>query len=115
VSFAESGERTKRADKTDRKFMPTYEYVCEACGHEFERFQKMSDDPVRKCQECGRLKVRRRISSGGGVLFKGPGFYATDYRKPSPGAEKTSKPKTEPKPKPDSGESGSKTGEKSGD
>ncbi len=51
--------------------MPTYEYVCEACGHEFERFQKMSDDPVRKCQECGRLKVRRRISSGGGV---GSGF-----------------------------------------
>jgi putative FmdB family regulatory protein len=93
--------------------MPTYEYVCEACGHEFERFQKMSDDPVRKCPECGRLEVRRRISSGGGILFKGPGFYATDYRKPQPSDEK--KPKTEPKSKPDSGGSGSKKGDTSGD
>lgn len=64
--------------------MPTYEYVCEACGHEFERFQKISADPVRKCPECGRRKVRRRISAGGGLVFKGPGFYATDYRKPPP-------------------------------
>jgi len=93
--------------------MPTYEYVCEACGHEFERFQKMSDDPVRKCPECGRLEVRRRISSGGGILFKGPGFYATDYRKPPPGDEK--KPKKKPKSKPDSGGSGSKKGDSSGD
>ena len=64
--------------------MPTYEYVCEACGHEFERFQKISADPVRKCPECGRRKVRRRISAGGGLVFKGPGFYATDYRKSPP-------------------------------
>jgi len=109
--------------------MPTYEYVCESCGHEFERFQKMSDDAVRECPECGRLEVRRRISTGGGVLFKGPGFYATDYRKPSPGDEKKRKTerkaerktepkaerKTEPKPKPDPGESGSKGGDTSGD
>ncbi len=67
--------------------MPTYEYVCEACGHEFERFQKISADPVRKCPECGRRKVRRRISVGGGLVFKGPGFYATDYRKPPPPGE----------------------------
>jgi len=67
--------------------MPTYEYVCEACGHEFERFQKISADPVRKCPECGRRKVRRRISAGGGLVFKGPGFYATDYRKPPPPGE----------------------------
>jgi putative FmdB family regulatory protein len=85
--------------------MPTYEYVCDACGHDFERFQKMRDDPVRKCPECGKLHVRRRISSGGGVLFKGPGFYATDYRKPPPGDAK--KPKTEPKSKPDAGSSSS--------
>ncbi len=64
--------------------MPTYEYVCEACGHEFERFQKISADPVRKCPECSRRKVRRRISAGGGLVFKGPGFYATDYRKSPP-------------------------------
>ncbi len=67
--------------------VPTYEYVCEACGHEFERFQKISADPVRKCPECGRRKVRRRISAGGGLVFKGPGFYATDYRKPPPPGE----------------------------
>ena len=70
--------------------MPTYEYVCEACGHEFERFQKISADPVRKCPECGRRKVRRRISAGGGLVFKGPGFYATDYRKERPRAEGSS-------------------------
>jgi putative FmdB family regulatory protein len=93
--------------------MPTYEYVCEACGHEFERFQKMSDDAVRVCPDCGQSKVRRRISSGAGVVFKGPGFYATDYRKPSPGDEK--KPKTEPKSKPDPGGSSSKKGDTSRD
>lgn len=64
--------------------MPTYEYRCAACGHEFERFQKMSDPPVRTCPECKKRKAERRISSGGGLLFKGPGFYATDYRKDGP-------------------------------
>jgi putative FmdB family regulatory protein len=68
--------------------MPTYEYDCKGCGHEFERFQKMSDDPVTVCPECGESKVVRRISSGGGILFKGPGFYATDYRKGPTPAEK---------------------------
>lgn len=67
--------------------MPTYEYHCEACEHEFERFQKMSDDPVSVCPECGKPKVVRRISSGGGIVFKGPGFYATDYRKSPPPTE----------------------------
>ena len=69
--------------------MPTYEYHCEGCGHEFERFQKMSDDPVSVCPECGQSKVVRRISSGGGIVFKGPGFYATDYRKSPPPSEKS--------------------------
>lgn len=64
--------------------MPTYEYRCSACGHEFERFQKMSDPPVRTCPECGKRKAERRISAGGGLVFKGPGFYATDYRKDGP-------------------------------
>jgi putative FmdB family regulatory protein len=58
--------------------MPTYEYECEACGISFERLQRISDDPIRECPECGG-KVRRLISSGGGLVFKGPGFYATDY------------------------------------
>ena len=83
--------------------MPTYEYVCEACGHEFERFQKISADPVRKCPECSRRKVRRRISAGGGLVFKGPGFYATDYRKPPPPGEA------------DGGSKEKSTGEKSSD
>jgi putative FmdB family regulatory protein len=58
--------------------MPTYEYECDSCGISFERLQRISDDPIRKCPECGG-KVRRLISSGGGLVFKGPGFYATDY------------------------------------
>ncbi len=58
--------------------MPTYEYECTACGQRFEQFQKMSDEPVRVCLRCGE-PVRRRISGGSGIIFKGSGFYATDY------------------------------------
>jgi putative FmdB family regulatory protein len=60
--------------------MPTYEYRCEACGHELELFQRMSEKPVRKCPECGKLKLNRLIGAGAGLLFKGSGFYITDYR-----------------------------------
>lgn len=60
--------------------MPTYEYECDACGHKFELFQSIKADPVRKCPACRKLKVRRLISGGGGILFKGSGFYITDYR-----------------------------------
>jgi putative FmdB family regulatory protein len=60
--------------------MPTYEYKCDACGHSFERFQPMSSSPVRKCPKCGKLKVRRLIGAGAGLIFKGGGFYITDYR-----------------------------------
>ena len=59
--------------------MPTYEYECQKCGHRFELFQKMTDEPVAKCPECG-AKARRKISGGAGFLFKGEGFYITDYR-----------------------------------
>lgn len=65
--------------------MPTYEYRCGACGHRFERFQKMSDDPVRTCPDCGEDEAERLISPGGGLVFKGSGFYATDYRDSGPG------------------------------
>jgi len=58
--------------------MPTYEYQCEACGHRFDRFQNMSDSPIKVCPECGG-DVRRLIGTGAGILFKGSGFYATDY------------------------------------
>lgn len=59
--------------------MPTYEYECPGCGHSFERFQGINEDPIRECPECGGA-VRRLISKGGGLVFRGPGFYATDYR-----------------------------------
>ena len=84
--------------------MPTYEYRCGACGHEFERFQGINDDPVRTCPECGERAVERLISPGGGIVFKGPGFYATDYRSPPPSRGK------ETKKEGDSGTSG-KTGD----
>lgn len=64
--------------------MPTYEYRCGACGRRFERFQKMSDEPVETCPECGEDAAERLISPGGGLVFKGSGFYATDYRDPPP-------------------------------
>jgi putative FmdB family regulatory protein len=63
--------------------MPTYEYICRACGHEFERFQSITSDPVRVCPECRLAKVDRKIGTGAGVLFKGSGFYETDYRSES--------------------------------
>jgi putative FmdB family regulatory protein len=63
--------------------MPTYDYRCDACGHELELFQSMSESPRRKCPGCGKLKLRRLIGTGGGILFKGSGFYQTDYRSDS--------------------------------
>lgn len=63
--------------------MPTYEYECQACGHRMEAFQSIKDNPLRKCPECKRLKLRRMISAGAGLIFKGSGFYITDYRSDS--------------------------------
>lgn len=57
--------------------MPTYEYECKSCGHDFETFQSMSDAPLKDCPECGG-ELRRLINGGGGVIFKGSGFYVTD-------------------------------------
>jgi putative FmdB family regulatory protein len=59
--------------------MPTYEYRCPECGNEFEKFGKMSDPPVSECPGCG-AEAQRRISGGAGLVFKGSGFYITDYR-----------------------------------
>ena len=59
--------------------MPTYDYICKKCGHEFEEFHSISDDPVRVCPECGQISVERKISGGSGLIFKGSGFYITDY------------------------------------
>jgi len=63
--------------------MPTYEYVCRACEHEFEEFQSMSAKPLKKCPECGKQQLERLIGTGAGVIFKGGGFYETDYRSDS--------------------------------
>jgi putative FmdB family regulatory protein len=63
--------------------MPTYEYECEACGHGFEQFQSITAKPVKKCPSCGKPKARRLIGTGSGIIFKGSGFYQTDYRSES--------------------------------
>lgn len=61
--------------------MPTYDYLCSACGHEFEKFQSMKDDPLKSCPKCKKRQVRRLIGMGAGVIFKGSGFYETDYKR----------------------------------
>jgi putative FmdB family regulatory protein len=103
--------------------MPTYEYRCPECGNEFEKFGKMSDPPVMECTRCGAEAIRK-ISGGAGLVFKGSGFYITDYRgegykkaaegdkggsPSSGGGESKSESKSEPAaaPKPDSKSSGS--------
>src|SRR5262245_1301281 len=63
--------------------MPTYDYVCDACDHRFEEFQSMSEEALRKCPQCKKLKLRRLFGSGAAILFKGSGFYETDYRSDS--------------------------------
>ena len=68
--------------------MPTYEYECRKCGHTFEKFQRISDAPAKRCPKC-RGVVRRVLGSGAGLLFKGSGFYITDYR--SDGYKKSAK------------------------
>ncbi|HEY2586785.1 MAG TPA: zinc ribbon domain-containing protein [Tepidisphaeraceae bacterium] len=60
--------------------MPTYEYHCDACGHKFERFQSMTAEPIKQCPKCKKNKARRLIGTGAGLIFKGSGFYITDYR-----------------------------------
>lgn len=60
--------------------MPTYDYQCDKCGHLFEAFQNMSDDPLKECPSCNEESLRRLISGGSGVIFKGSGFYVTDSR-----------------------------------
>lgn len=63
--------------------MPTYDYECDACGHKFEEFQNISAEPLVKCPNCGKKKLRRLFGAGAGILFKGSGFYQTDYRSDS--------------------------------
>ena len=74
--------------------MPTYDYVCRACDAKFERFQKMSDGMLRKCPECGLLKLKRLMGAGAGIIFKGSGFYETDYKRKSPNGTARRSPST---------------------
>jgi putative FmdB family regulatory protein len=83
--------------------MPTYEYVCDKCGQNFEKFQSIADAPLKTCPKdlCGRKKwgkgrVKRQISAGAGLLFKGSGFYITDYR--SEGYKEAAKKESTPPP-----------------
>lgn len=85
--------------------MPTYDYECQTCGHKFEKFQSITAAPVRKCPACGKRKVKRLPGAGAGVIFRGEGFYQTDYRSSSykKQAEKEKSPgKSESKPESDS-------------
>jgi len=87
--------------------MPTYDYECTACGHRFEEFQAITAAPIRTCPKCKRRKVKRMIGSGAGILFKGSGFYQTDYRSES-------YKKAAEKEKPATGGSGEGKGSKGG-
>ena len=80
--------------------MPTYDYHCDACSHDWELFQSMTADPVKVCPKCKKRKARRLIGAGAGIVFKGGGFYQTDYRSSSyqKGAE-ADKKASESKPK----------------
>ncbi len=96
--------------------MPTYDYQCDACNHTFETFQGINDDKLKKCPECKKNKLRRLLGTGAAVVFKGSGFYQTDYRsdsyKKAAAADKPAESKSESKSS-DSGKSSSKSSDKS--
>jgi putative FmdB family regulatory protein len=76
--------------------MPTYDYSCDACKHEFEMFEPITAEPQKKCPKCKKNRLRRLFGAGGGLIFKGSGFYQTDYRGESyKKAAEADKPKTE--------------------
>ena len=87
--------------------MPTYDYACSACGHRFERFEPLSDDGPKSCPKCGKKKGRRMLGTGAGLIFKGSGFYTTDYKKKSgedsakgePAKKKTTRKEKKEEPK----------------
>jgi putative FmdB family regulatory protein len=90
--------------------MPTYEYRCKSCDNQWEEFQSITAKPSRKCPECGKLKAERIISAGGGIIFKGSGFYQTDYRSESYKKGASADKKSRESSKSDSSSSGSDSG-----
>jgi len=91
--------------------MPTYDYKCAACDAEWEVFQSIKANPIRKCPTCGKMKAKRQIGTGAGVIFKGSGFYQTDYRSDSykKGAEAAKKKESTPSSDSSSGKSSGST------
>ena len=102
--------------------MPTYDYVCKSSGHVWDEFQSMTATPTKKCPECKKAKAERKIGPGAGIIFKGTGFYQTDYRsdsykksadadsktQSSGDSKSESKPETKSESKPSTSDSGSK-------
>ena len=93
--------------------MPTYDYRCKSCDHRWELFQSITAKAIRKCPECGRLKAQRIIGPGAGIIFRGSGFYQTDYRsdayKKAAEADRKSQPSAEGNGKKDKSDSGGKS------
>jgi putative FmdB family regulatory protein len=87
--------------------MPTYEYICEACEHSFDEFQSMTEPPLKKCPKCGKKKLQRQFGTGAAVLFKGSGFYETDYRSDSYKAAAKAETESSKPAEPSKGETGS--------
>lgn len=69
--------------------MPNYDYICTACSHELEVFQSMKDAPLKKCPKCRKMKLSRKIGGGAGLIFKGSGFYETDYKRKGSGESRS--------------------------
>ncbi len=80
--------------------MPTYEYACGGCGREFEIFQNITEEPLKKCPACGRRRLRRLIGAGAGIIFKGSGFYETDYKRAGSNGGKKEPPGEKPEKTP---------------
>lgn len=87
--------------------MPTYQYQCSVCKHAFEELQSMKDDPLTKCPKCKKKKLQRLLGTGAGLLFKGSGFYITDYRSDS--YKSAAKADSASSGKPEGGSSGGKS------
>ena len=79
--------------------MPTYQYECERCGHSFEALQSMTGKKLKKCPGCGKNTLIRLIGSGSGIIFKGTGFYETDYKKKGASSTSTDSKKSKPETK----------------
>jgi putative FmdB family regulatory protein len=102
--------------------MPTYDYECRNCRHTFEAFQSIKEEPLRKCPKCGKASLRRLFGGGMGIIFKGSGFYTTDYkhasavtgRASSGGASSGGNGSSKSEPKADSKSESKSTGDKTG-